>query len=86
MAGKAVSGRLGLLRRTYSGNIWTGGCVWQVQATETVAPTDPHLCRTGFLRKELARSQCRQVKKSSWRLALFPSATEALTCPRRGRR
>jgi hypothetical protein len=25
-AGKAVSVFLGLLRRTYSGNIWTGGC------------------------------------------------------------
>src|SRR6202030_512680 len=33
------------------------------QATGTVASTDPHLCRTGFLRRELARSQCRQVKK-----------------------
>src|SRR6266404_1219574 len=41
------------------------------QATGTVASTDPHLCRTGFLRRELARSQCRQVKETSWRFALI---------------
>ena len=47
------------------------------QTTETVASTDPHLCRTGFLRKELARSQCRQAKETSWRLALSRGATKA---------
>jgi len=50
----------------------------------TVTYTDPDLCRTGLAqRMELARSQCGQIKSTSWRLAMFASATEALKWSRR---
>jgi hypothetical protein len=47
----------------------------------TVTYTDPDLCRTGLAqRMELARSQCGQIKTTSWRLAVFLIATEARKC------
>jgi hypothetical protein len=75
----------GLLRRTYSRNHLDRRIRWALtvsrsarilkvfwQATGTVTYTDPDLCRTGLAQRvELARSQCGQIKISSWRLATF---------------
>src|SRR5258707_636295 len=81
----------GLLRRIYSKIIWDRWIAWlfhnlAIRAnSQTVLAgngdtyTDPDLCRTGLAqRMELARRQCGQIKITSWRLAMFPSATEAL--------
>jgi hypothetical protein len=51
---------------------------WTAANDPKTASTDPHLCRTGFLRRELARSRSGQIKKLRGVLAVFPGATEAL--------
>lgn len=41
--------------------------------TFAYAYIDPDLCRTGLAQRvELARSQCGQLKTTSWRLTVFP--------------